>query len=275
MEKFSGQLWTDLTEELVIIEHSTILLHEKFSQSIHLIKRALGKLKAEIDNKPFKNDLEEIHFFKKIKPRFYALQVFEHEKFVLVSNLPLERSAQVEYFREELSYIQRFFQHQKIWYSYYRIGANDLDHRYFKRDVATDSLLIAELPGLDTAFHTPGDYLFAKFIAYENIQDHILNLLNPKESKEGLTPHKVLPKTLIDLSVDQLGLITRAADDARLILGKSFSKICNDLAPHIATPETNRISSHSLRSNAYLAENSDKSNVIRTLEKMINFIKGY
>jgi hypothetical protein len=43
---------------------------------------------------------------------------------------------------------------------------------------------------------------------------------------EAVAEEKPLATTKINLSVDQIGLIARAADDARLLDGRSFTKIC-------------------------------------------------
>ena len=276
MDKIYENLKQDLENELAVIEQQNICPRKKLSSSLKIIKKSLKQLKVNGLAKVFENEEKEIYFFKQVKPSFYAKWIYAFEIHLLQMNQPKGTPEMLKnYLEDELQLIHRYFKQNAYFYHYFKSGAQELDRFCFLRDADMEAIAIPEMPESEEEFATACDPLFAKFIAYENLQNHILSLLNPEENQEHNPSDKVLQKTLIDLSVDQLGLITRAADDARLILGKSFSKICKDLAPHIATPETKHISSNSLRSNAYLAENSDKSNVIRTLEKMINFIKGY
>ena len=140
-----------------------------------------------------------------------------------------------------------------------------------------ESIPVSEIHLSENDLSTSFDLLFAKFIAYERLQSRIVAELNGEQDELQIQVADDKPQstTKINLSVDQIGLIARAADDARLLNGRSFNKICEELAPCIATAEKAKVSPNSLRSNAYLAEYSDKQNVIKTLEKMIDFIKGY
>ncbi|OAQ41978.1 hypothetical protein A5893_02335 [Pedobacter psychrophilus] len=276
IDKTFENLSKNLNIELANIEKQISSPRKKLSTSLKIIKKCLRQLKIDVLAEGFKNEEEEIYFFKKVKPYFYAKWIYVFEIHLLEMNQPKGTSEMLKnYFEGELQLINRYFKQNAYFYHYFKSGAQELDNYCFLRNADMEAIAIPEMPESEQEFATACDPLFAKFIAYEDLQNHLLYLLNPKEIQENPSLEKVIQKTLIDLSVDQLGLITRAADDARLILGKSFSKICKDLAPYIATPEKNHISSNSLRSNAYLAENSDKSNVIKTLEKMINFIKGY
>lgn len=96
----------------------------------------------------------------------------------------------------------------------------------------------------------------------------------PSIKKETCVLQKSLPrKTTIRLSVDQLGILLRAADQTKLLDAPSFSHVCETMAPVLSTPDREEISPRSLRSNAYPSENSDKLVTIRSLEKMIQWIR--
>lgn len=178
---------------------------------------------------------------------------------------------------EELKIIQRYFNQNAFYYHYYKSGASELDAICFVRGAQMESIPVSEIHLSDNDLSTSFDLLFAKFIAYERLQTHIVAQLNGEQEvlEVPVVEEKLQPTTKINLSVDQIGLIARAADDARVLDGRSFTKICEELAPCIATAEKDHISPNSLRSNAYLSEFKDKQNVIKTLEKMIDFIKGY
>ena len=165
---------------------------------------------------------------------------------------------------------------------YYRSGAVEMDNLFFVRGTKLSSVLVPELLDADPEFSTGVDEVFAKFIAWERLNKHLLDLFAKTQQQipepvplTTVAPKKTGPATTINLSVDQIGMGARAALDAALITGKSFQSICEDLAPRLATANTKNVSPASLRSNAYLGEDADKLTLIRHLEKMIRLIKEY
>jgi len=77
------------------------------------------------------------------------------------------------------------------------------------------------------------------------------------------------------LSGDQIGLILRATDEARIIRAKSMNYIFKSIVPYLSTPVKRNLSYQSVRSNSYNAEERDKEIAIESLEKIIRKIKTY
>jgi hypothetical protein len=88
-------------------------------------------------------------------------------------------------------------------------------------------------------------------------------------------PPKDQLKIVTTLSVDQLGLIFRAADEMKVIIARSLNEVFKQIVPHLSTSTKENISLDSMRSKAYVAEEKDKKAVIHTLEQMIKKIKEY
>ena len=270
--------YQQLEQDLKAIQQARFTEGKRLADSLQIIKQKLGKVAEHIKNHPFKDELEEITFFKEISPRFYSCWIFSIASYQLELNKPCGTvETCMRYFEEELKIIQRYFNHNAFYYHYYKSGASELDAVCFVRGSEMESIPVSEIHLNDNDLSTSFELLFAKFIAYEKLQTVILFQMNGESEHIETEPAKREPvvTTKINLSVDQIGLIARAADDARLLNGRSFNKICEELAPCISTSEKAKISPNSLRSNAYLAEFSDKENVIKTLYKMIDFIKGY
>lgn len=82
-------------------------------------------------------------------------------------------------------------------------------------------------------------------------------------------------KILCTLSVDQIGLILKAADDTRLIQAKSLSQVFKSIVPYLSTSNKTDISFDSMRSSTYHPEAADKRKAIAVLEKMITKINDY
>lgn len=78
-----------------------------------------------------------------------------------------------------------------------------------------------------------------------------------------------------DLSVDQLGLILRAADEVRILKARSMNLVFQKIVPHLSTPLRKDLSYQSVRSKSYNAEERDKEIAILSLEKIIKKIRTY
>lgn len=145
------------------------------AEALQLIQQALKKLRKQALSAPFANVLQEIHFFKCIKPKFYALKIFHFERYSLDMAKPVGTKEMLQgFYQQELLQLQRFFGLQAFWYQYYRTGSVEMDNFYFKRGAEVPSVLLPELPEADPEFSTAMDYLFAKFMAYELLQTEIL-----------------------------------------------------------------------------------------------------
>lgn len=91
---------------------------------------------------------------------------------------------------------------------------------------------------------------------------------------ESNTP-QISYKILCSLSVDQIGLILKAADDTRIIQARSFSQVLKSIVPFLSTSNKTDISFDSVRASTYHPEASDKEKAIAALEKMIYKIRYY
>ena len=82
-------------------------------------------------------------------------------------------------------------------------------------------------------------------------------------------------KIFCALSVDQIGLVLKAADDTRLIQARSLSQVFKSIVPFLSTSNKTDISFDSMRASTYHPEASDKEKAIAALERMIGKIKDY
>lgn len=77
------------------------------------------------------------------------------------------------------------------------------------------------------------------------------------------------------LSTDQMGLILRAGDEARILKAKSMNQVFRSIVPYLSTIRKKNLSYDSMRSKSYTAEERDKEIAIQTLERIIKHIKEF
>ncbi len=82
-------------------------------------------------------------------------------------------------------------------------------------------------------------------------------------------------KVMCLLTVDQMAIALRAADEMKLLMARSLSAVFNQIVPYLSSPYKEVISSSSMRSKSYSPEERDKLVVIQTLQKLIEKIEDY
>lgn len=136
-----------------------------------------------------------------------------------------------------------------------------------KPEVAFLTQNVALLKQLDNWFSQEIFYL-EKRIHYAIVP------LQEKKQKSAKT-EKEKDKLLSILSVDQMALILKAADDLKIVMARSLNSVFKNIVPYLSTPYQENISYDSMRSKSYSAETRDKKIVIETLQQMIKKIDEY
>jgi len=174
IKDLSTRLQQQLEQDLESLGYEVSNPLNKFSASQKLVREALKKLKEYLDDHPFTNQQEEIHFFKSLKPNIYRWKIYYSELFTIEDNLPVGSiDLQIQYLERERHHVERFFQQYQFQYQYYKLNAVELDSLYFVRGVEIQSILLPDVPELDASFSTSCDYLFSKIKAYELIKDWV------------------------------------------------------------------------------------------------------
>ncbi len=198
MKNYSTTLFQELEEELFLFSEIGTLPVRRLAGALSSIRNALDKLKAYLEGHPFKDQEEEIDFFKCSKPRFISEQLYALEMFNIETNRPFAGDVLLKAFYEkELQFIDRFFTQYKFLYQYYKFEFKELDTLLFLRGAKPSDIILPETAGLDINFSTSCDLLFGKFIAYERLQIYLLEEIRSLENP--LKSSNVLREGFIDL----------------------------------------------------------------------------
>jgi len=186
-----------LRTEIALLDNETITPIDRLKRALQMTSDAIHQLKADALEHGFPAVEAETHFFKFVKPAFYALQIFEVDFYVITVNAPAGTMQMLKaYYEQELLYLFRFFRTHAFHYQYFRTGARELDEQYFTRDGKPGDVPVLEMADPLPGFSTPLDYLFAKFIAYQHLQDWLLDKLTVLygESRAAERTGKSAPK---------------------------------------------------------------------------------
>lgn len=108
---------------------------------------------------------------------------------------------------------------------------------------------------------------------YLNMQQRYADYL--RRPRADNVESKVDVKLLCRLTVDQIGILLKAADSMQLVVARSFSQVLRTIVPYLSTERFKDISWKSARSSTYKMEENDKEVVLRVLEELKDRIAGF
>lgn len=191
MKKYCNENLFQLEEKL---KELSLEIDEPIFLSEIAIKTTLDcltELKKFILERRFKNDEEEIYFFKCLKPQILSKLIYYNAIFKIETKKPFgcEKTLR-KYLHKELEKLKRFFDNNLEFYKYYRTNSAYLDHKYFVRGKHDIKLSLDTFYfEADHSFSTSHDYKVAKIIANDLIQVYLEGqLYNKSQGNKLMTP---------------------------------------------------------------------------------------
>lgn len=181
-----SQLLSSLNEQLNFIDLEVDNPIKKCEKAIEIILVSIANLKKIILKTNFKSEIEEVHFFKYVKPQFTSKLVYYNSIFNIEMKKPNGGNRVLKkYYNNELIKLKAFFDNELEFYKYYRSGSTYLDYKYFLRGkfdikLSLDSYYFETNPD----FSTSHDFKIAKILANDLIQLYIENQLIIIENKD-------------------------------------------------------------------------------------------
>jgi len=153
---------------------------QKSGLIIPLLEKAFNELKIFITKYSFKDESEEIRFFKEIKPQLFSQLVYHNKVYNIEMRMPTGSSNDQKRYLERIqNRIKYFFDMNLDFYQYYRSGNTHLDHVYFLRGKPDVQLLLDSFYyERDTGFSTCYDFKVAKILANEMLSVYINSKLS-------------------------------------------------------------------------------------------------
>ena len=167
------------------------LIDEAYEMTLYL-QDLLFNVKKDIVDKGFKSDMEEIQFFRTIKPQILGKLIYYNKVYRIETTCPVNNGKMYySYFSTQLANLKReYIEHicNTDFYRYYRSGRTDRDHVYFKRgNINYHDGLNSIVFEIDAEFSTFYDYKTARIIANELLYTYLLTKINPDENPDAIS----------------------------------------------------------------------------------------
>lgn len=197
MEQFIQNLRLKFNEEIQSIQQAEYDIIKESIKIISVLEEAFEKLKKFVTNLTFKDQSEEILFFKEIKPQMFSLLIYYNKVYNVEMRIPNGTVNDKKLYIENiLSRIKYFFEMNFDFYHYYRSGSTHLDKYYFLRSKPDIQLILDSFYfERDSRFSTSHDFKVSKILAYEMLTAYLNNkLIQLNKDEYSTDTHNSIPK---------------------------------------------------------------------------------
>lgn len=175
-------------KEHKISSQSKRLIDEAYEMTLYL-QDLLFSVKKIVTEEGFKDEEEEIHFFRIIKPQILGKLIYYNKVYRIETTCPVSNGKMYySYFSGQLANLKReYIDHicNSDFYRYYRSGRTDRDDIFFKRgNINYHDGLNSIVFEIDPTFSTFFDYKTARIIANELLYSYLLTKINPDEDPD-------------------------------------------------------------------------------------------
>ena len=189
MIQFIYSLKKEVDVKVEQIECSEVSVITKSLEASRVLADAFKQLKLFVLSHNFKNDDDEISFFKEIKPRLCFRLIYYRKVYNIEMNRPIGIDKQREYLCDILNDINKYNSKRLDFIRYYRSGSTHLDALYFLRD-STDAEQYLEtfFHERDPKFSTNCDFKVAKILSNDMLSAYLMQeieLLNDNGMRAG------------------------------------------------------------------------------------------
>lgn len=203
------KLLIDIEDQLQFINAEFEDKIKRSEESAKIVMKAYEQLKQIVIKHKFKNQSEEIHYFKNLKPKLISKYIY----FTKVYNIETKKpqgsdKIKKKYYLNELDKINRYFEANIDFIRYYRSNDNYLDHKYFVRNkldfrFSTESFAVE----LDAKQSTNFDFKIAKILANDLLQVCLHEEIKYIEYYDRKEKNQVNPKIKLTWTDSKTALI--------------------------------------------------------------------
>lgn len=185
MNEFIRTLEKEVERKLRKIEDSDLNILKKSLEASLILGDAFQRMRDFVATYTFKNEAEEIEFFKTVKPRLYHRLIYYRKVYNIEMNRPVGIESQTAYLRDEIKAINRYNAKRSDFVRYYRSGMTHLDSVYYLRGRADTTLYLESFHyERDPKFSTNADFKVARIMANELLLPYLYKELEALEQQQ-------------------------------------------------------------------------------------------
>jgi hypothetical protein len=205
----------------------------KLEHSITVTRKCLNQMRKHIEGYIFKNQSEEIHFFKNIKPQICGLHIYYIKVYKIESKRPTSTlKAQRKHLLDALNKLQLFYNDNLEFHLYYRKNSTHWDDKYFISTVAENPPHTNTIYGFwDDRLYSSHDYTVAMIKANDMLRVYLKTELKELKGLKNTNPDFNNKETIVwtDSKVSLVELIYAIHEAGSIDKGSSDIKFLTRL----------------------------------------------
>lgn len=201
------QLWKKLNTAVDYIIRSDNDMVSRAEKILMESDSAIRQLKEWLHQYQFTDWSEEIHFFKKTKPKFVAIYIYYSNILSIEASRPFASPEALRmYYENERAHLLHFYNEQKEFINYYRRRSTYLDKKYFVRFKFDFKLKLSpELYSYDEEFSTSHDHLVSQILANDLLEEYLSGKIDSdKNDKNSLSAAKNIKWTAPKVALTEM-----------------------------------------------------------------------
>ena len=149
----------------------------RFKKTLPFVRGSIRDLRKLFGDMNFDDGSNEIYFFKHVKPLIYSYLISEIElSRIFLYKSEIIKQSEHAYYSSFIGEYQDFFAGNNFQYRYYKSQSTEFDHVLFSRQEDISLVTIDYSVLSDPGFSTPLDAVFAKFVAFERVQEILISM---------------------------------------------------------------------------------------------------
>lgn len=182
MKQVYKNILLSIEQEEITVSRSKKSAIDEAYHMVSFLDKTLTGLKAQINLKGFESILEEIIFFKRVKPEILGRLMFYNKVAKIEAYSPINSELTEPYYTEQIKLLNKEYKKNiasSDFYSYYRTGRSDKDEFYYRLGNinyfdGVDSFFFE----VDREFSTYYDYKVAQIKAYDLYHSYLSGKFN-------------------------------------------------------------------------------------------------
>lgn len=175
MKELADNLYQMMMSDIDLISKKGLSEVEVIECCFQITTTYWVRLRDRLANHQFKNQEEEIEFFKTVKPKFTSeieyYNLLYHTQLFKPEYDPIEI---LKFWKREAERLGRFIQDNKLFYEYYKSGVVVQDEDYFIRDNRDlSNFKEAKVYDLDNRAATSHDHMVASILTLEKYDEYV------------------------------------------------------------------------------------------------------
>ena len=218
MKSFVYNLEKEIEKKLKKIESADLNILKKSLEASLVLGDAFQKMKEFISTYTFRDEAEEIEFFKVTKPRLFYRLIYYRKIYNIEMNRPVGVESQRAYLIDEIKAINRYNAKRSDFVRYYRSGLTHMDSMYYLRGSIDTALYLESFHHeRDPSFSTNCDFKVARILANEFLIQYLTKELEVFEQRQV---EQSLPRVRLTWNGTKTELVEQIfARDSRKVFG--------------------------------------------------------